>query len=66
MCSSDLLAATAKIAADRAEGVSNPEELHMLEYFLEEAREARKANRRILTSRKEKLSDLIYKESQSE
>jgi acyl-CoA dehydrogenase family protein 9 len=60
-----VLAATAKIAADRAEGVSNPEELHMLEYFLEEAREARKANRRILTSRKEKLSDLVYKESQS-
>lgn len=58
-----VLAATAKIAADRAEGIANPEELHLLEYFLEEAKEARKANRRILASRKEKLSDLIYKES---
>ena len=50
-----LLALLAKLAADEKAGRLKEEDLLLLQYFLEEAREARKKNRRFFDSRKERL-----------
>jgi acyl-CoA dehydrogenase family protein 9 len=57
-----ILAALAKISADREANRSQSEDLLLLSYFLEEAKEVRKVNKSIFASRKEKLNSTIFKE----
>jgi acyl-CoA dehydrogenase family member 9 len=56
-----LLALLAKLAAEEKTGLLKEEDLLMLQYFLEEAKEARKRNRRFFDSRKERLLSNIAK-----
>lgn len=55
-----ILSVLAKIAADAKAGIRHPEELKLLDYFLEEAREARYHSTRISDTPKEKLGALIF------
>ena len=54
-----LLAIMAKLAHDEQAGQLKKEDLILLQYFMEEAREIRKNNRRFLDSRKERLTAAI-------
>jgi acyl-CoA dehydrogenase family member 9 len=56
-----LLALLAKLAADEKAGLLKEEDLLRLQYFLEEAGEARKKNRRFFDSREEQLSTPLAK-----
>ena len=56
-----LLALLAKPAAEEKAGLLKGEDLLRLQYFLEEAKEARKKNRRFFDSRKERLSTTLAK-----
>ena len=54
-----LLAIMAKLAHDEQVGLLKKEDLILLQYFMEEAREVRKNNRRFFDSRKERLTAKI-------
>jgi len=56
-----LLALVAKMEADRKAGGFGPEDRDILEYFVEEARLARKADRKVLDSRRESLMKRIFR-----
>jgi acyl-CoA dehydrogenase family protein 9 len=54
-----LLALLAKMEADQKAGSSSEKDLHLLEFFMEEAKEVRKMNNRVWDSRKESLISRI-------
>ncbi len=54
-----LLAIMAKLAHDEQAGLLKKEDLILLQYFMEEAREVRKNNKRFFDSRKERLTAAI-------
>ncbi len=56
-----ILSVLAKIAADRRDGTQDENDLHLLAYFLEEAREARCRNTRVSSSRRERLGDVVFR-----
>jgi acyl-CoA dehydrogenase family member 9 len=56
-----ILAVLAKLTAEEKSGRLKKEDLLRLQCLLEEAKEARRSNRRLLDSRKEKLSALLAK-----
>jgi len=56
-----LLALLARLTSDHKAGRLRQEDLHVLHYFLEEAKEARDKNRRLFFSKKEALHDRIFR-----
>jgi len=56
-----ILSILSRLTAERKAGRIGEEELDLLRYFLEEAKEERKKNRRPFDSRKEKLSASIFR-----
>jgi acyl-CoA dehydrogenase family protein 9 len=57
-----ILSALARISSDLRAGIKNTGDLRLLEYFLEEAKEARRKNRRIFDSKREKIGALVFRE----
>ena len=55
-----LMASMARIALDKKEGLPIRENLILLEYFTEEAREARRKNKRVFDSKKERLNSRVF------
>ncbi len=54
-----ILAVLARLASEEKAGPLKKKDLLLLQYFLEEAKEARRKNRRLFDSRKERLSMAI-------
>jgi acyl-CoA dehydrogenase family protein 9 len=59
-----VLSLLAKISADRYSGKQNRDDLNLLDYFLEEARNERKTFKRYSDTKIEKLTSLIFKNLQ--
>jgi acyl-CoA dehydrogenase family member 9 len=56
-----LLALLARLAREEKSGLLKREDLTLLRYFLDEAKESRKMNRRLFDSRRERLTALVAK-----
>jgi acyl-CoA dehydrogenase family member 9 len=57
-----LIAVLAKLTAEKKTGTLSKESLNLLRYFVEEAREARKENRRFFDSKKEALNGTVFED----
>jgi acyl-CoA dehydrogenase family protein 9 len=57
-----LLAVLSKLTADELSGSLDPKELHLLQYFLEEATEVRKVNKSIFNTGRDTLNTVIFRE----
>ncbi|GLI36400.1 acyl-CoA dehydrogenase family protein [Desulforhabdus amnigena] len=55
-----ILAVLSKFSTAQKAGALKKEDLHLLDYFLEEAREVRRENRRIFSSPKEKAHERVF------
>jgi acyl-CoA dehydrogenase family protein 9 len=61
-----ILALLSEMAGREKAGLLTGEDLHVLRYFTEEAREARKQNRRLFDSGKERLGSVIFSDLEGE